>query len=85
MIQHVLQKELGLASWVTATKLLLTLPMAKKHLRFCEKYKKWTKEDRKDVMFSDESTFRIVNSRRTTVRLLRAIDRYHQKYTISTS
>jgi hypothetical protein len=52
---------------VAAKKPLLTLPMVKKLLRFCKKYKKWTEEDWSDVMFSDDSTFRIVNSRGTMV------------------
>jgi hypothetical protein len=60
--QHVLQKELGLPSRVAAKKPLLTIPMVKKPLRFRKKYEKWTEEDRSDVMFSDESMPRIVNS-----------------------
>ncbi len=62
-IQHVLQKELGLPSRVATKKPLLTPAMVKKRLRFCKKYVNWTEEDWTDVMFSDESTFRIINSR----------------------
>ncbi len=82
-IQHVLQKELGLPSRVAAKKPLLTPAMVKKHLRFCKKYVNWTEEEWTDVMFSDESTFRIVNSRGTTVRRPRTFDRYRQKYTVT--
>jgi hypothetical protein len=82
-IQHVLQKEPGLPSRVAAKKPLLTLPMVKKHLRFYKKYEKWTEEDWTGVMFSDESTFRKVNSRRTTVRRPRMID-HTIKNTVST-
>ncbi len=42
MIQHVLQKQLGLPSRVAAKKPLLTQAMVKKRLRFCLKYKNWT-------------------------------------------
>jgi hypothetical protein len=63
MIQHVLQKQLGLPSRVAAKKPLLTQTMVKKRLRFCLKYKNWTERDWASVMFSDESTFRILNSR----------------------
>lgn len=83
-IQHVLKKELGLPSRVAAKKPLLTPAMVKKRLRFCKKYVNWTEEDWTDVMFSDESTFRIVNSRGSTVRRPRTIDRYRQKYTVTT-
>jgi hypothetical protein len=39
MIQHVLQKQLGLPSRVTAKKPLLTQAMVKERLKFCQKYK----------------------------------------------
>jgi hypothetical protein len=69
---------------VAAKKLLLTLPMVKKRLMFCKKYEKCTEEDWINFMFNDESMFRIVNSRGTTVRQPRTIDCYHKKYTVST-
>jgi hypothetical protein len=37
MIQHVLQKQLGLPFRVTAKKPMLTQTMVKKHLKFCHK------------------------------------------------
>jgi hypothetical protein len=52
---------------VAAKKPMLTMPMVKKRLRFRKKYKNWTEEDGTDVMFSDESMLRIINSRGTTV------------------
>jgi hypothetical protein len=39
---------------VATKKLLLTLPMVKKRIRFCEKYEKWTEKDWTNVMFYDE-------------------------------
>jgi hypothetical protein len=84
MIQHVLQKELNLPSRVAAKKPLLTKLMIKKRLKFCSKYQHWKESDWDSVMFSDESTFRVLNSRGTTVRRPRTIDRYRQKYTVST-
>ncbi len=36
-------------------------------------------------MFSDESTFRIVNSRSVTVRRQKAMNRYKSKFTILTA
>ncbi len=63
MIQHVLQKQLGLPSGVATKKPLLTQAMVKKRLKFCHKYKHWAERDSASIMFLDESTFRIVNSR----------------------
>jgi hypothetical protein len=37
-------------------------------LKFCHKYKNWKESDWEQVMSSDESTFRLVNSRGATVR-----------------
>jgi hypothetical protein len=73
-----LQKELGLPSRVAAKKLLLTLPMVKKRLRFCKKYEKWTDEDWTNVMFLQGHQLQGNNGRRP-----RMIDRFHQKYTVS--
>jgi hypothetical protein len=84
MIQHVLQKQLGLPSRVPAKKPLLTQAMLKKHLKFCQKYKNWMERDWASVVFSDELTFRILNSRGATVRRLSTMDRYRQKYTVVT-
>lgn len=57
-ICHCLHKDLGLPVWHAAKKLLLMAIMKKKRLTFTHKYKNWTPEDWKKVMFTDESTFR---------------------------
>ena len=60
-IQHRLQKDLGLPCRRAAKKLLLTDTMKKKRLQFAKKYRDWTPEQWKSVMWSnDESTFRLV-------------------------
>jgi transposase len=84
IIQHVLQKQLGLPSRKASKKPLLTQKMLEKRLKFCNKYKHWKESDWEQVMFSDESTFRLVNSRGATVRRPSTISRYLQKYTIPT-
>ncbi len=63
---------------------LLTQQMIQKRLKFCNKYKNWKESDWEQVMFSDESTFWLVNSRGVTVRKPSTISRYLQKYTIPT-
>jgi hypothetical protein len=64
--------------------LLPTAKMTKKRFAFCMKYLKWTPKQWENVMFSDESTFRLVNSRGSIMRRSRGISRYKQRYTIST-
>ena len=44
-------------SWIPCTKPLLSCKQKKKHLQFAQKYSKWTVEDWKQVIFSDESKF----------------------------
>ena len=58
--------------------------MVKKRLRFCRQYRDWSAEQWNDVMFSDESTFRIVNPRSVTVRRPKTMSRYLQRYTVAT-
>ncbi len=67
-----------------AKKPLLTKKMVKKRLAFCKKYLKWTPAQWENVMFSDESTFRLVNSRGIKVRRISGISRYKQRYTVPT-
>jgi hypothetical protein len=57
--------------------------MMKKRLAFCKKYLKWTPTQWENGMFSDESTFHLVNSSGTKVRRARGISRCKQRYTIT--
>jgi hypothetical protein len=61
-IQEILKNELGLPSRVAAKKPMLTEKMVKKQLAFCKKFKHRREKDWRKVMYSDESTFRLVNS-----------------------
>jgi hypothetical protein len=54
-------KKLGLPSQSANKKPLLTEKMIKKRLAFCKKYKAWTEKNWEMVMFSDKSTFTIIN------------------------
>jgi hypothetical protein len=47
-------------SHCTAKKLLLTEKMVWKRMTFCKKHRARSMKDWEDVMFSDESTFRLV-------------------------
>ncbi len=68
-IQKTLQKRLGLPARNAAKKPLLTHRMKMKRLAFAKKYLNWSKQQWINVMFSDESTFRLVNSRTVSVRM----------------
>ena len=47
----------GFSSRISCTKPLLSCKQKKKRLQFAQKYSKWTVEDWKQVIFSDESKF----------------------------
>ena len=81
-IQKVCQKKLGMPSRSAAKKPLLTAAMVKKRLSFCRKYRSWTAQDWERVMFSDESTFRLVNPRAQKVRRPTLSNRYKQRYVV---
>lgn len=83
-IRHRLQKDLDLPIRRAAKKPMLTAAMKKKRLGFCKKYKDWTSEQWKKVMFSDESTFRLVRGGSKTVRRPSTVSRYDPKYTVKT-
>jgi hypothetical protein len=83
-IQFILQKELKMPSRVAAKKPLLTDLMIKKRLRFCKKYRNWKEHDWRNVMYSDESTFRLLNPRGAKVRRPSNISRYKQRFTVPT-
>ena len=67
-----------------AKKPLLTKAMKKKRLDFCRKYKDWTSEQWQKVMFSDESTFRLVRGNSKIVRRPSDVSRYDPLYTVKT-
>ena len=60
-IQRFLKDDLKLSSYRAAKKPLLTKAMKKKRLAFCKRYRHWGQKEWMDVMYSDESTFRIIN------------------------
>jgi hypothetical protein len=67
-IQEQLQKRMGLPSHRAAKKPLLTKAMKRKRLAFAKKYRSTTASEWRNLMYSDESTFSLVNSRSVTVR-----------------
>jgi transposase len=83
-IQKTLQKRLGLPARNAAKKPLLTQRMKMKRLAFAKKHLNWSKQQWMNVMFSDESTFRLVNSRTVTVRRPKTISRYKSRFTVPT-
>ena len=56
-IRRRLSVDLGLVAHKPCKKPLLSKKNIKDRLNFCKKYKHWSKEDWRRVMFSDESTF----------------------------
>ena len=58
--KHRLKNDLGLPCRRAAKKLLLSEKMRKKRLTFAKNYEHWTPQQWRKVMFSDESTFRLV-------------------------
>jgi transposase len=81
-IQRVCKDKLGLPSRCAAKKPLLTAKMLKKRIAFCKKHRSWTKQDWEKVMFSDESTFRLINPRAQKVRRPTLTNRYKQRYVV---
>ena len=83
-IQRILQKDLQLPCRRAAKKPLLTKAMMKKRMLFCKQYLHWTSADWRQVMFSDESTFRLVRGGSRLVRRPPGASRYDSKYTVKT-
>lgn len=83
-IQHILKKRLNIPARRAAKKPLLTPPMVQKRLRFARKYLHWTEDQWEEVMFSDESTFAMINPRASTVRRPKAVSRYLNRFTVKT-
>lgn len=57
-IQRRLLKDFSLPARKPLKKPALTKKMIKKRIRFCRQYQNWTFEEWKNVLFSDESTFK---------------------------
>jgi len=83
-IRHRLQKDLKLPCRRAAKKPMLTAAMKKKKLNFCMKYRCWTAAEWRKVMFSDESTFKLVRGVPNMVRRLSTASWYDPKFTVKT-
>jgi hypothetical protein len=83
-IKEVLQKNLKMLSRTATKKLLLTTLMTSKRIKFCKKYLNWTPKQWENVMFSDEFTFRLVNSKGMKVRRPSRLNHYKQCFNIPT-
>ena len=81
-IQHHIHKDLDMPLRRAAKKPQITERMRKKRLAFAKKYRHWTKSDWAKVMWSDESTFKVISCRRGFVRRPPGSDRYDPKYTV---
>ena len=67
-----------------ARKPLITNKMRAKRLKFCKKYMHWTPAMWRKVLFSDESTFKVIQGRRGYVRRPANSNRFDPKYTVPT-
>jgi len=82
-IRHHCQKKLGLRAYKPAKKPLLSAKNLRDRLKFCHKYKNWTVDQWKQVMFSDE--VKIVQFCGTKQFVRRPKNqRYNPKYITST-
>jgi len=83
-IQATLKDKLGIPSRRAAKKPLLTLRMKKMRLMFAKKYKHWTSSDWRNVMYSDESSFKTIRSSSVMVRRPLGADPYDPRFTVKT-
>ena len=81
---HRPQKDLSLTSRRAAKKPLLTLPMMKRSIQFCNDYLYLASADSKTVIFSDESTMRLIRAGSMLVRMPLGSSRYDSKSTVNT-
>ncbi len=58
--------------------------MKRKRLSFARKYRTWSSSNWRNVIFSDESTFSLVNSRSVTVRRNKTMCSYKHKFIVKT-
>ncbi len=83
-IQRRLQKDLKMPCRVAALKPLLTMKMKAKRLKFAKDHAHFTQEQWSKVMFSDESTFRVMRCTRRTVRRPEGSSRFDSRFTVKT-
>ena len=83
-IRHRLQKDLGLPTRRAALKPMLTQKMKNKRVAFCKKYKDWTIQQWRNVMFSDESNFKCIQGTPGRVRRPSGSNRCDPRYTTKT-
>ena len=83
-IQRAIKEKLRIPLRLVAMKLLITCQMRKKRLAFARKYLHWTENDWNKVLWSDESTFKVISCRRGFVRRPPDSDRYDHRYTAPT-
>ena len=80
-IQFHIRRDHNMPIRKAAVKPLITSRMRKDRLEFFQKYKDWTPEDWQAVMWSDESTFRVIQARRGFVRREHGRHRFHPRFT----
>ena len=80
-VRHRLAKDLQFKTRVPLKKPLLTAKQIKARLAFCAKYKQWTPEQWKQVLFSDESTFMQFRDVSKLVRVPEGVSPLNNKYT----
>jgi transposase len=84
-IRDILNRELGLISRSAAKKPFLSEKMKEKRLAFAKKYRRWSVNRWKQVMFSDESNFEIFRTNKhARVRRPVGSDRFDARYTVKT-
>ena len=84
-IQHRLKNDLDLPCRRAAKKPLLTEKMRKKRLTFAKNYQRWTHQQWQKVMFSDESTLRLVRGQSKVIRKPINVPRHDPRYTVKTA
>ena len=83
-IQHRLKNDLGLPCRRAAKKPLLTEKMRKKTLTFAKNYQHWRSQQWRKVMFSDESTFRLMRGQSKAIKRPINVPRHDPRYTVKT-
>lgn len=82
-IRRILVDKLGLRARRPCHKPLLNPQQRKRRIEFCKRHQGWTIQDWADVMFSDESSFKLWGNGATFVR--RPVgERYNMKYILPT-
>ena len=82
-IQQCPYKDLNLPSRCADKNSLLTSPMMKRKLQFCNEYLQWTFANWKTVIISDKSTYKLVRGGSKLVRRYPGSSRYDSKSTVN--